>query len=242
MLKRLVELEADVRYQEAPAGTEAEVGYTEGAVPILISAPHGAKHTRFYPEHGERQPKDEDEFTAGLARLVAERSGAHVLWLRRKSNEDGNHDAGCRYKQALKQRLHRHTIRYVLDFHGVRASRKFGIALGTANDTSCAPETQALMLEVLARCGFSEAGAGLRRVAVNDARFSASNPNTVTGYVASLGLEAAQFEFNAHLRIPRRREDASAMEPFESADPQSIERLVHALTRLVQTLAAREIL
>lgn len=241
MLKRLLELEADVRYQEASAEGESEIGYAEGAVPILISAPHGAKHTRFYPEQGERMLKDEDEFTAGLARLVAERSGAHVLWLRRKSDEDGNHDQESQYKQALKELIQRHTIRYVLDFHGVRASRKFGIALGTANDTSCSPETQALMLEVLARCGFSEAGDGLRRVAVNDARFSASNPNTVTGYVASLGLEAAQFEFNAHLRIPTRRQDASAAEPFESANPAGIERLVRALTRLVQTLAARDI-
>jgi hypothetical protein len=97
------------------------------------------------------------------------------------------------------------------------------------------------MLEVLAQCGFSEAADGLRRVAVNDTRFSASNPNTVTGYVASLGLEAAQFEFNAHLRIPTRRQDASAAEPFESADPAGIERVVHALTHLVQTLAARGI-
>jgi len=242
MLKRLVELEADVLYQEAPAGTEAELGYTAGAVPVLISAPHGAKHARFYPEYGERKPKDEDEFTAGLARLVAERSGAHVLWLRRKSDEDGNHDAASGYKDALKELLQRHAIRYVLDLHGARANWDFGIALGTSNNTSCAPETQALILETLARYGFTEDGDQLRRVAVNHTSFSASNRNTVTGYAAGLGIQAAQFEANAHLRIPRRREDASATEPFESADPQGIERLVHALTRLVQTLSALEIL
>jgi len=240
MLGRLVELEGDVLYQEPPAETEAELGYTEGAVPVLISAPHGAKHARFFPEQGERKPKDEDEFTAGLARLVAERSGAHVLWLRRKSDEDGNHDEDSRYKDALKELLQRHAIRYVLDLHGARAKWNFGIALGTSNNTSCAPETQALILETLARYGFTEDGDQLQRVAVNHASFSASNPNTVTGYAAGLGIQAAQFEANAHLRIPRRREDASATEPFESEDPQGIERLVHALTSLVQSLSECE--
>ena len=79
LLKRLVELEADVRYQELPSSSEPEIRYIPGEIPILLSAPHGASHTR---SGGYKQ---EDEFTASFARLVSERTGAHVIYTRRRS-------------------------------------------------------------------------------------------------------------------------------------------------------------
>lgn len=238
MIRRLVELEADVRYQKPPAEDEFEIGYTVGAVPMLISAPHGAKHARFDPEQGRRKPKDEDEFTAGLARLVAERSGAHVLWLRRKSDEDPNSDEQCRYKHVLDSYVHQHGIRFVLDIHGVCPERKFGIALGTSSGESCEPATQSLILERLSKFGWTENATGLMRLVVNHPRYSANGCGTVTRYVSRLpGVQAVQIELNAHLRIPERRKDASSTEPFESADPKLIERLIHALVDLVQILA-----
>ncbi|MBN1247617.1 MAG: hypothetical protein JXC32_08150 [Anaerolineae bacterium] len=243
LIGELEALEADVRYQELPTHPEDEVGYLKGSVPILISAPHGAKHTRFYEEKSERELKEEDEFTAGLARLVAQKSGAHVIWLRRQSTEDANADRRCRYKTALGEIIRQHAIRFVLDFHGMSADREFGIAIGTANGRSCASETQELVVECLAESGFVKSptrlsDCKLRRVVINHKSYGANGRNTVTRYVRDmLKAEAVQFEFNAHLRIPQRRADASGKQPFESCNPALIETVVTAMTKVVLALA-----
>jgi len=232
LIERLVALEEDVRYQEPATEEEPEFAYTSGALPILISAPHGAAHTR---NGGD---KEEDEFTAGVARLVAEKSGAHVIWLRCKSDENPNKDLKSRYKRHLCQILAQHEIRFVLDIHGADAKREFGIALGTSYGKSCRPDSQNRIVETLGNFGFVVDGTGLRRLAVNIKGFSASGDGTITRYISkSANVEAAQFELNAHLRIPRRREDASCKQHFESRAPELIQRVIEALTELVRVLA-----
>jgi len=79
LLERLVELERDVRYQDPPEEGEAQVGLVRGEIPVLLSAPHAAVHTR------RGRAKEEEEFTAAMARLVAELTGAHALYARRRS-------------------------------------------------------------------------------------------------------------------------------------------------------------
>jgi hypothetical protein len=102
IIDRLVELEEDVQYQESPSDSEPEFRYLPGHIPILLCAPHGAKHTR------RGKPKDEDEFTAGLACLIGQRTGAHVLYARRKSDCDPNHDADAPFKQKLAEIIRKH--------------------------------------------------------------------------------------------------------------------------------------
>jgi hypothetical protein len=84
LLGRLVELEGDVLYQEPPSEGGRGIGSVRGTVPVLLSAPHGAVHTR----RGE--PKEEEEFTAAMACLVAELTDAHALYARRRSPTDPN--------------------------------------------------------------------------------------------------------------------------------------------------------
>ncbi len=97
VMQRLVELEADVRYQELPSDGEPEFRYEPGQIPVLLSAPHGAVHTRL------GQLKKEDEYTAGMARLVAELTGAHGLYARRRSTADPNWDTDIPYKKRLSR-------------------------------------------------------------------------------------------------------------------------------------------
>lgn len=73
-ISRLIELEKDVQYQEFASETEPEYLYTTGKVPVLISTPHGAVHTR------DGNHKEEDEYTAGFARLIGERTNGHILY------------------------------------------------------------------------------------------------------------------------------------------------------------------
>ena len=97
IIPRLIELEKDVRYQDSASDTEPQYLHIAGKVPVLISAPHGAVHTR------DGKPKEEDEYTAGLARLLGERTKAHVLYSRRKSATDPNADPQAPYKKYLEE-------------------------------------------------------------------------------------------------------------------------------------------
>jgi hypothetical protein len=113
---RLMELETDIRYQEYATGTEPEYQYTAGTRPILISAPHGAAHTR------DGSSKDEDEYTAGMARLLGERTNAHILYARRKSATDPNAYPCAPYKKYLQEIISKNQIRFVIDLHGAKDS------------------------------------------------------------------------------------------------------------------------
>ena len=199
-IQRLAELEGDVRYQEPPSDTEAEFRHTPGRIPVLVSAPHGAVHTR------GGAPKEEDEFTAGLARLLAEETGAHVLYARRRSAGDPNADPVSPYKDLLYALHLKHGLRFVLDLHGASRDHPFGMALGTMKGRSCPPPVRRLLLDTLDRHGFSDQGDGLQRLDV-DQKMSASGKDgrvPVTKFCHQKGLPAAQIELNARLRIPIR--------------------------------------
>lgn len=231
LLNRLVELEADIQYKAGPRDGERDFGYIFGRLPILISAPHGAAHRR----NGLLKP--EDDFTAGLARLVAEMTGAHALYLRHCSEQDANFDPNAPYKRYLGEVVRRNRVRFVLDLHGAGAFRDFGLALGTLNGESC-PNERALILAVLNRFGFHEDAPWLSRLDLDDTFTAAGleSQETITRFVSQrLRVPAAQLEINAYLRVVRRQPDASERDPF-FGDPDGIERTVTMLATLVREL------
>lgn len=232
-LQRLVALESEVEYKSPPRRGEGEFCFQPGNLAVLISAPHGAAHTR----HGRL--KEEDDFTAGLARLCAELSGAHALYAWRKSSTDPNYYPDVPYKHALREIIRRYDIRFVLDLHGCAAYRDFGIALGSMRGESLPPDYRRLILKVLHYYGFRSGGGWLSRVDV-DRTFTGGNGSqqeTVTRFVSQcLGVAAVQIELNSYLRVVRRLPQASERDPFEG-DPQMIERTIHLLVGLVRAVA-----
>lgn len=232
ILERLIQYESDILYQMPPEHDQPEFALQTGTIPVLLSAPHGAVHTR----HGAL--KDEDEFTAAISRLVAEETGAYVLYARRKSATDPNFYADVPYKKALQQIVAQARIEFILDIHGSSARRDFGLALGTMHGQSC-PAHLELLLRTLHHNGFARNLSGRSRVDVDNVFPAAggSKVETITRFAwHKLRVPAAQMEINAHLRIVRRKQDASLPGPF-TGDPTQIEKTVFAIRDVVRALS-----
>lgn len=232
-LQRLVELESKIEYRDSPPPGAAEFSYLPGEIPILLSAPHGAAHVR----NGRLKP--EDEYTAGLCLLVAELTGAHVLYSHNRAPCDPNWDRDAPYKHRLRAILSQDGLRCVVDVHGASPRHEFGLAVGTMRGRSL-PGLRAPLLASLRRCGFSESGRGLQRLDV-DNRFTGAGgkrQETVTRFVwEELGVPAVQIEINAHLRIVTRLLNTPSATRFQG-DPALIEHTIESLTALIQDLAA----
>ncbi|MCU0485611.1 MAG: hypothetical protein MUC85_05810 [Anaerolineales bacterium] len=206
-----------------------------GNIPILISAPHGAVHTR------DGNPKEEDEYTAGIARFIGSRTGAHVIYARRRSRTDPNADLTAPYKQALRQIVRENGICFVLDLHGANQNRDFGIAIGTLHGKSCSEPEKLILVRTFEKYGISEAGETLARLDI-DCKLpgeGTDNREPIVKFCYRNSVPAAQIEINAWLRIPERRADATAPDKDFKGDPRWIKNNLDALTDVVISLANR---
>ncbi|MCK4963221.1 MAG: hypothetical protein KAS19_12070 [Anaerolineales bacterium] len=233
LLRRLTELEADVRYQEFAKEGDRGFAYVPSGIPVLLSAPHGAVHTRL------GNLKQEDEYTTGFARLIAEKTNAHLIYTRRKLDTDPNWNPDVPYKRLLRQVIEKEAIRFVLDIHGCAEHRDFGIALGTMNGESC-PQRREVIIRVFEAHGFFQNAENPHCRFDVDRRFTAvglEGQETITRFVwESLGVPAAQFEIHPSLRIVERRSDATEPQPFHGV-PEMIEAVTQAFIDLVHVLS-----
>lgn len=238
--QRLIDLEADVTYYEPPADGEPPFRYEVGTLPVLISAPHGAAHRR------DGRYKQEDEYTAAFARLLAERTGAHAIYTHALSENDPNWDRKSPYKTALAGVVGEHDIRFVIDIHGMSDRHKFGVAVGTMRGASCRQRHEALIVEMLRESEFSPATAAevrefpeLRwdRYVLNHSRFTGGlSSHTVTRFAAEeLGVPAAQFELCARLRIVQLAGTSKRYNGYRG-DPTGIARAMAAFECMVMAL------
>jgi hypothetical protein len=234
VIARLQLLETEVNYRDPPPPGQPEFSYQAGRLPVLVSAPHGAAHTR------NGKLKVADEYTASFARLVAERTGAHVLYVHHQSTTDPNFDQYTPYKTYLKQIIETGSIRFVLDIHGAAPRRNFGIALGTMRGRACLPWQRDLIIQTLVSHGFSPYGDNahhLDRLDLDDTFPGGEKQYTVTHFVSqNLRVPAAQIELNAHLRTYQPAPDQGGY--IFQGDPHRIFRAVNACVELVQLLAA----
>jgi hypothetical protein len=192
-------------------------GYVKGTIPILVSAPHGAKHFRTK----ERRWKKEDAYTSSLAVELGKLTGAHVLYLTNKAREDPNNDAGTTYKAFLKKVVEENDIRFVLDLHGADGSRPFKVDVGIMDDdiALCSCPTY--------RSLFEKTFADFEPEIFNK-DFSAHSTGTITSYARkTLRIEAAQVEINARYRIVESKRTGF------KAGPENVLAMVRRLERLI---------
>ncbi|MGZ6239386.1 MAG: hypothetical protein ACXWMF_06050 [Syntrophales bacterium] len=169
--------------------------YIKGRIPILISAPHGAKHYRL----SERRWKAEDAYTSSFAIKLGELTGAYVIYTKNKANEDPNSDIHCRYKDFLGRVVKENGIKFIIDIHGASRDRKFKIDVGTMDNITARSSCPTFM--PLIDRAFRDFDEG-----TFNKHFQAKGLGTITYFARNdLGIEAAQFEINALYRMIESR-------------------------------------
>jgi hypothetical protein len=85
MDKKIEEIKR-IEYEEIDYWKESKDYYKfkKGKIPILISAPHGARHLR------NGKWKEEDEYTASIAIKLADLTGAHAIYVKNAMKSMGH--------------------------------------------------------------------------------------------------------------------------------------------------------
>ena len=228
--RRIGQFEAvQVRHADDPPPGQAAFRYRPGTRPVLISAPHGAYHWR------QDYWKRPDGYTAALAHVLAEDTGAHALYTVRRIRPDPNFEDDSEYKRTLARLLRQRHIRLVLDLHGASPEREFALALGTMDGQSC-PNYEAIIIQTFREQAFEpDHNYVMDRLAVNPPHFKGGAlQHTVTRFVwEQCRVNAAQVELNAYLRVVRS--DAVNTSTF-APDPIRQRRAITALINISMTV------
>lgn len=228
-MNRLIEEIREIEFEKIKYGQESEDYFEtqEGNIPILISAPHGARHLR------KGKWKEEDEYTASIAIRLGEATGAHVIYVKNKTSEDPNYIEKTRYKDKIGEIVQNGGIKFLLDIHGANKDRPFKICVGTrynnTNESSC-PTYKDTIEEVLR--DFQEPPI------FNRTNFKAKKKATVTSFARKeCGIESAQVEINARYRIVERKADSSkamsGKEPVFKAEEKDVLDLFNHLKEMI---------
>ena len=205
-------------------------GIIEGSIPILLSAPHGAKHLR------DGRWKGEDEYTSSLAIKLGELTGASVIFVKNKTVEDANYILDTRYKDAIRELVAKRGIMFLADIHGADIWRDYKINIGIIDE------------EDMGKCScprckpvIEEAVQSFQYPLFNLDAFTAGSPATVTSFARHVcGIEAAQFEINARYRIVERKPDSTRAvhgdNPNFKAEEADVLALIQCLEEMVLTI------
>jgi hypothetical protein len=231
-MMKIIEEIREIEFEKIKYGQETEDYFEtqEGNIPILVSAPHGARHLR------KGKWKEEDEYTASIAIRLGEATGAHVIYVKNKTHEDPNYIKRARYKDKIREIVQNDGIKFLLDLHGVNKDRPFKICIGTRydnNDESSCPTYKDTIEEVLR--DFQELPIFNRR------NFKARKNETVTSFARKeCGIESAQIEINARYRIVERKPDSSKAisgeEPVFKAEEKDVLDLYNHLKEMILTI------
>ena len=230
-MNKLIEEIKEIETEKIAYDLESEVyfEFKEGRIPILISAPHGAKHLR----HGRW--KGEDEYTSALAIKLGELTGAHVIYVKNRTQEDSNCLPNTRYKDAIRKLVDERGIKFLADIHGADSRRDYKINIGIIDEEdmgkcSC-PRCKPIIEETIRAFQYP---------LFNLDAFTAALPETVTSFARhTCGIEAAQFEINARYRIVERKPDSTRAMSGDDPDFRSEGKKILELIRYLEEMMLR---
>ena len=224
LLKKIKEIEGtEIKYD---IESTDYFNFKEGEIPILISAPHGARHLR------KNNWKEEDEYTASIAIMLAEMANAHVIYVKNATREDPNYSKENRYKDKINEVVNKYGIKFILDLHGAKKNTPFKIGIGIIDEKT--EKCSCITFKETIQRAFS----GFQENKFNPPGYTASYPGTITYFAKNkLGIEAAQFEINAKFRIVERKPDSTKAkngeDPNYKANEKDVLELIEVMERLI---------
>ena len=228
LLKSIIKIEFEqINYRDE---FEQYFRFVEGSIPILLSAPHGARHKR------NGAWKGEDEYTASIAVKLAEMTNAHVIYVKNQTQEDPNATSTSAYKEKIKKIIKDFDIKFLADIHGANSNRNFKICAGIIDEDpeKCSCPTFKPVIQ--------DALGGFQSPLFNLEGLCAANPKRVTYFARhECGIESAQFEINADYRIIKRKPDSTyalnGMDLDFRADEQKVKELLCHMKKMILSLA-----
>ncbi len=171
----------------------------DGESRVMISAPHAVEQLR------EGRIKYAEPQSGALALLMGKQLGVPVIYKTRNCDDDANYDKQSTYKDALCEYIRKNKISFLLDLHQLASSREMTVNLGTGRYKNVDKETVGMIAGI-----FEEQG--LIPIGIDDP-FGASNPYTVSSYVARhCGIPCLQIEINSRLLIDNIKETEKVFE------------------------------
>lgn len=193
--------------------------YIKGTKPVLITVPHSVNQDKRDGYDNGYGYKSADKYTGAIARIIAEKTGAHVLYKTtyKAKNDvkpyDENHTKDLtNYRKKIRDIVRENEIKAVIDIHGFNdAETDDSIVIGTSYGENLLGQEQILnaVLDGLAENGFKtdmldDAASKNDKVTI-DERFTASASYTSSAYVAeNFNVPTIQLEFGTSYRVPTK--------------------------------------
>lgn len=199
---RLLALDEKVHYREPPPPGQSPFVAVARPSPVLLSAPHGARSCR---NEGQEVWHHEEEYTAAMARFLAERCRTSVIatiWRTDGSDPNYHGEEASAYKRELRRLVREAGVRWVIDLHGASEfsqsmPRDCLVDLGTRQELQSLPRRQ---LDALERYIEAELGPGAVSHNAYPARIEG---RTISAYChGALGVHAVQVEMKPAVRVP----------------------------------------
>ncbi|MCC6958031.1 MAG: hypothetical protein IT316_14620 [Anaerolineales bacterium] len=211
VIEKLIQIESDVHYSELPPPDQEPFILVDRQSPVIISAPHGAMT---YRNNGREIWHEEDEYTAGMALLLAELCKVSVIatiWRTADSDPNEHSKDQSGYKKKLDALFENGDVHWLIDLHGAgKKSRNLAdtqlvdLGIGKCDDYLPIEATAYFRKQIENYLGQGVTS----REGKNG--FPASDPNRIAAFAKSYpNVYSVQVEMKPKVRIPRRRVDAS---------------------------------
>lgn len=207
----------------------------EGSIPIMLSAPHAVNHTR------DGRLKYADKMTGGIALLLHDLTGCHIIYSARSISFDPNYTLNTNnenpYQIQLCEYVKQKRIEVLIDLHGAQEQRDYAIEIGTApqydkagniiGDKHPALHGKDFICDLVAYTfDYVFQNTNLpkeKKQVVTNQIFGAGIQNTITKYISSHSSTAClQLEINA---LYRSKENS-----------RQLVQCIKGLTNIVETL------
>lgn len=163
---------------------------------VLISAPHGVLQTRL------GKSKVAEIGSARLALYLSQYHNTNLIIKTCNLFDDANYDVNCNYRRDIAHMLADGNIKYLLDFHGLAASRSCDVNFGInhGNNIVTNPKLFDTIVKILENAGF---------IVSVDMPFCAPYKTIAGEFSKEFGIFTLQIEVNS--AITNRKENINRL-------------------------------